>query len=130
MTANVRYQMSTECLRSLHKIIPVVSCLLLASCATLRLQTVRDTREVWLNKAGDDASLNKLGLLNKGQRTDADPQMVRIERGVQVYITEFTTKRCQGRDVFIKVQIKDGDSKGVVGWMCGASTTHHKVIGL
>jgi hypothetical protein len=118
------------CQRSLYTIIAAMSCLLSASCAMLRTQTIRGSRTVWLSRTADDTSLNKLILLNKGKLTDTDPQLVTVERGVEVYITEFTTKRCQGRDVFVRVQIKNGDIKGLEGWLCGASTTNHKVVGL
>lgn len=95
----------------------------------LRIQTIRGSKTTWLSRAGDDISLHKLILLNEGKLTDTD-SLVGVERGAQVYITEWTTKRCKGRDVFIKVQIKDGNSKGLEGWVCGASTTHRKVIPL
>jgi hypothetical protein len=96
----------------------------------LRTQTIQGNRAkvVWLSKTSDDANLNKLTLRNKGKPTDADPQLVGVERGTQVYITQFSTKRCKGRDVFIKVQVRDGPNKGLEGWICGSTTTHHKVI--
>jgi hypothetical protein len=96
--------------RPIFAIIAAISCLLLASCAMLRIQTIRGAKTVWLSRTGDDASLNKLILLNKGKPADSD-SLVRLENGAQVYITEWTTKRCKGRDVFIKVQIKDCNNK-------------------
>jgi hypothetical protein len=114
------------------RIVAVIPCVLLASCAALRIQTLRDrnAKTIWLSKASDDSSLNKLVLLNKGKIKDADSQFVMIETGAQVYITEETTKRCRGMAVFKKVQIKDGPNKGLEGWICGAFTTHQKVWAL
>jgi hypothetical protein len=91
----------------------------------LRIQTIHDSKAVWLSRTGDDASLDRLVLLNKGKPANTD-SLVMVEPGAQVFIEESSTKRCQGKDVFVKVQIKDGNSKGLEGWICGASTTHIK----
>ena len=113
-------------IRQLPKIALALSSLLMASCAMLRIQTVHSRRAVWLSKAGDDASLGHLALLNKGEPTNTD-SLVRIENGVPVYTTEFSAKHCNGRDVYVKVTVQDGPNKGIEGWICGASTTHRKV---
>jgi hypothetical protein len=108
-----------------------ISCLLLTSCAELRFQTIRGTKNVWLSTTGDGSSLRKLELLDKGKTTPGnDPQFVPMDHGAQVYVTDYTTKHCQGRSVFVKVQVKDGNHKGLEGWICGASTTHRKVAAL
>jgi hypothetical protein len=114
------------------RIVAVIPCVLLSSCAALRIQTLqnRNAKTIWLSKASDETSLNKLALLNRGKTRDAGSQFIMIETGTQVYITEETTKRCGGRAVFKKVQIKDGPNKGLEGWICGAFTTHHKVWAL
>ena len=78
------------------RIVAAISCLLSVSCAMLRTQTIQGVKTVWLSRTDDDASLNKLMLLNKGKLTDTD-SFVRIERGVQVYIAEQTAKRCKGK---------------------------------
>ena len=116
-------------LKRSHRILAISSCLLLSSCAALRIQTLqnRKAKTVWLSKASDEASLNKLSLLNNGKTKDAGSQFVNIETGTQVYITEQTKKHCTGMAVFKKVQIRDGPNKGLEGWICGASTTNHKV---
>jgi hypothetical protein len=122
---------------SLWRMIPVpraivaISCLLLTSCAELRLQTIRGTKTMWLSKNGDDASLGKLEILDKGRTTPVDdPQFVPLDHGAQVYVTDYSSKHCQGRNVFVKIQVKDGDHKGIEGWICGASTTHRKIAAL
>ena len=105
----------------------IISCLLLASCAELRIQVVRGTHPVWLSTIRDDSSLNKLTLLDKGKTTPGnDPQFVSLDRGTQIYVTDYTTKYCQGKSVFVKVQVKDGDHQGIEGWICEAAMTHHK----
>ena len=111
--------------RSLSGTFLVICVLLSISCAILRIQTIHGAKPVWLSRTGDDASLRQLALLNAGKAPATD-SFLRLEKGVQVYVTEYTKKRCHGRDVFIKVQIKDGESKGVEGWICGASITHRK----
>lgn len=108
-----------------------VSCLLLTSCAELRFQTIRGTKTVWLSKNGDDSSLGKLKLLDKNKTTPgSDQQFVPMDHGAQVYVTDYTSKRCQGRNVFVKIQVKDGNHKGVEGWICGVNTTHRKVAAM
>lgn len=115
----------------LHTTIAAVSCLLLTSCAELRFQTIRGAKTVWLSKSGDDSSLSKLKLLDKGKTTFlSDPIFVPMDHGAKVYVKEYTSKHCQGRNAFVKIQVKDGDHKGVEGWICGANTTHRKVPGL
>lgn len=116
-------------LKRSHGIVAIISCSLLASCAALRLQTIQDrkAKTIWLSKASDEASLNKLSLLNNGKTKDAGSGFVKIETGTEVYITEQIQKHCKGMAVFKKVQIKDGPNKGLEGWICGASTTSHKV---
>jgi hypothetical protein len=110
--------------------IVVIASLFSASCATLRTQTIHSSQPVWLSKTGDGPSLDKLAASNaasnKGAAGNVAP-LVQVDHGIQVYIMEETTRRCQGRNVFVKVQIKEGSNKGVEGWICGASTTHHKV---
>src|SRR6266550_4719490 len=96
-----------------------ISCLLLTSCAELRLQTIRGPKTVWLSTTGDDSSLSKLKLLDKSKTAPgSDRQFVPMDHGAQVYVTDYTIKHCQGRNVFVKIQVKDGDHKGVEGWIC------------
>jgi hypothetical protein len=104
----------------------VIICTTLSSCATLRMQTVRGPGPVWLSTTGDDASLNKLTVLNK-KKTTPDAIFVSVDRGVRVFVSEWTKKRCRGTSFFIKVQIQDGASKGLEGWMCESAITHHQV---
>jgi len=116
---------------ALCRIIAAISCFLLTSCAELRLQTIRGANTVWLSKTGDDSSLGELKLLNEGKTAPvSDPQFVPLDHGADVYVTDYTSKHCQGKNVFVKIQVKDGDHKGVEGWICGASTTHRKVAAL
>jgi hypothetical protein len=49
-----------------------------------------------------------------------------MDHGTEVFVTDYTSKHCQGRSVFIKIQVKNGDHKGLEGWICGANTTHRK----
>lgn len=86
---------------------------------------------MWLSTAGDDTSLSKLTLLNNGKMTPGnDPQFVQLDKGEQVYVTDFTSTRCHEGKVFVTIQVKDGNHKGIDGWVCGASTTHRKVAAL
>ncbi len=104
----------------------VAACLLLASCAELRLQPV--IRPAWLSKSDDPASLAKLKILDRGKtKQDNDPQFVQIDPGSEVYATDFSTEHCRGRRVFEKVEVRSGSQKGAKGWMCGASIAHRKV---
>ena len=96
----------------------------------LRIQTIRGTKTVWLSEIGDDASLNKLKLRDQGKVVDGDPQIVRTDWGTEVYILQRTGKRCRGRNVFVKVQIRNGNHEGLEGWICEGSITHRKVVGL
>jgi hypothetical protein len=108
-----------------------ISCLVLTSCAELRVQTVRGTKTVWLSKNGDAASLDRLTLLNKGSVTAVnDPQFILMDPGAHVYVSDYTKAHCQGRSVYEKVQVKDGNHTGVEGWICGASTIHKKVAAM
>jgi hypothetical protein len=105
-------------------------CCLLASCAELRFQTIR-RQPVWLSRTGDSASLAMLKLLDSGKKTPGnDPRFVEIERGSQVYVTEYSAEHCKGANVFEKVQVKTGSQRDVEGWICGASTTHRKAAAL
>ena len=105
-------------------------CCLLASCAELRFQTIR-RQPVWPSRTGDSASLAMLELLDSGKKTHVnDPRFVEIERGSQVYVTEYSAEHCKGANVFEKVQVKTGSQRDVEGWICGASTTHRKVAAL
>ena len=111
------------------RIAAVILCTALFSCATLRMQTVRGSRPVWLSTTGDDASLNTLTLLNRNKTTQGTA-FVSIDSGVRVYVSEWTGKRCRGMSFFVKVQIQDGTKKGLEGWMCESAITHHQVAAL
>ena len=92
------------------------------------MQAICGTNPVWLARTGDDSSLNKLRLFDKGKTAPGnDPQFVPIDHGTQIYVTDYTTKSCQRGSVFVKIQVKAGDHQGIEGWICGASMTHHKV---
>lgn len=113
----------------LFRIIAASSFLLLASWAELRLQTIRGSKTAWLSKSGGDSSLSQLKFLDKGKTTPGkDSQFIPLDHGTQVYVTEDTRNHCQGRNVFVKIQVKDGDHKGIEGWICGANTTHRKAV--
>jgi len=107
-----------------------ISCLLfLTSCIGLRLQTIRGPKPVWLSKSDDATSLGKLTLFADGKTTPGtDPRFVQIDPGDRIYITDYTEKRCRGRDVFLKIQVKGGTHAGTEGWICGDSTTHRKIL--
>ncbi|HLW77196.1 MAG TPA: hypothetical protein VKS01_09420, partial [Bryobacteraceae bacterium] len=86
-------------IRQLREMLALVALLLIASCATLRTQTIHSAKGAWLSTSGDEASLNQLALVSKS-KSPAPASFIQLENGTQVYITHYANKRCQGSNVF------------------------------
>jgi hypothetical protein len=114
----------------------VLATLLLAtSCATLRLQTISDSRlpSVQLSRFDDIHSLSALMNNRKeGVRPNTEPPSklgdgtFLVGNQTKCWILEETRIGCRGRSVFTKVRIVDGPEKDTQGWVCGAFISHRK----